>query len=177
MDATHTLDSPAAQESDAPMSVDLIQNLLATNATNVAELRVLLGVCESGVYRYTHQTELRHRQYINLFRNARDPRVREEMLGELLPGSGVHVTWLPEELDLDGDGDVDTDDAVRGGIDVIDAAGEALRVFLENRDDPQCLRDARARVGEAADRAIATLAILDWLEAHRPRRKKAVARG
>lgn len=173
MDAKSLIQTLAEQESDPPMSIDLMLKLLGCGAIKAPELRVHLGVAETGVYRYTERTELRYGQLLNMFRHAKDDRVREMILEDLLPGTGYVVTRLPEALDINGDGDVDTHDALGSVVETIDQASTALKVLLHSGDDAGRYIDARHALKDAAEKTLAALAVVDYLQKHQPVRRKA----
>ena len=179
--APHTRETPApAPGRDQPMSVDILRELLEDGATSIDELSVLLGgLSKSGTYRYTEATELRFGQLMVLLRQAGDDRVRRAFLNKMLPASGWQVTRLPEAMDVDGDGDIDTDDALAQMVQSLGPTQQALQA-LQSADsdaiDP-ALTAARAAVTELIEHASATLAVIDYIDKHTPRRRKAVQRG
>ena len=72
MDATLTPTIPRTRESDQPMSVEIIRELLEANATSIDELSILLGgLSKSGTYRYAGETELRFGQLMMIFCGAK----------------------------------------------------------------------------------------------------------
>lgn len=171
MDATSQHNPLDTQESEQPMSIELMRRLLNEGATNVPELMRLMGLAESSVYRYAESTELRFGQLLRIFAFARSDRARELILAELLPGTGYTAIKLPVAADLDGDGDIDTDDALRCAAGVIAKASRALDMVI-NLDDSE-YTDARRALKDAAERALAAVAIIDFVEAHAPKRRKA----
>ncbi len=165
---------PATPESDQPMSIDMMREIKESGAATIGELALLLDRSESACYDYLIRTELKAGQIIRLFRLAKSDRVREIILKHLLPGSGFTAMKLPVAADLDGDGDVDTDDALAGASEVIAQANTVLRSVVKRRAEGKRVgyADARHTMQSAAEHALTSVSILDFLEANDSKRNK-----
>jgi hypothetical protein len=166
------------------MSIDLMREIKEEGASSIAELRVILNRSESAVYDYFNRTELSAGQFFRLFALAKSDRVREIILKHLLPGSGCQVVWLPDALDADGDGDVDTDDATSRAINAVGVLHKTLKALRDesgDRSDAASLQAMRESFIGLVEEATAGLAIIDWLIkqaiAHPRRRARPVLNG
>jgi hypothetical protein len=156
------------------MSADILRDLYDQRAFSIRELALLLGgISETAAYRYFGETELRFGHLLSIMSHAKDDRVRERLLNELCAGSGWTATRLPAELDINGDGDVDTHDALAGTVETIDRASKALKSLLRHGDKAGRYIDAQAALRDAAEKSLAALAVIDWLQAHQSKRRKA----
>ncbi|MEO0476771.1 MAG: hypothetical protein AAF085_12515 [Planctomycetota bacterium] len=156
------------------MSIELVRRLLNENATSVPELQRIMGLAESSVYRYAEQTELRFGQLLAIFNFAKSDRVRELILDELLPGTGAAVVWLPETMDANGDGDINTDDAVVHAVAAIGQLHNTLEKLTMGDIDQDKLLAMRESFQGLIEQATAGLGVIDFLVAEslrRPRRK------
>lgn len=148
------------------MSIDLMRRIREENATTIAELKMLFGLAESSVYRYFESTPLKADQLFQMFKLAKSDRVRELILAELLPGSGAQVVWLPESMDADGDGDVDTDDAMNRAITAVGLLHDTLKQ-LRSADDDKPDHDKLLAIRESfvglIEESTAGLSIVDFL--------------
>ncbi len=163
MDAKSDSPAPATQEAEQPMSIELMRRLLNEQATTVPELMRIMGLAESSVYRYTESTELRFGQLLAIFNFAKSDRVRELILAELLPGSGADVVWLPEAMDANGDGDVNTDDAVVHAVAAIGKLHKTLEKLTTGDIDRDKLLAMREGFQGLIEEATAGMSVIDFL--------------
>lgn len=116
-----------SDDPEMPMSADLLQRCVADGSLTVHEIADLLNRSQSCAYDYLGRTELRYGQARTLFRHADSDGIREAILQDLLPGTGYIAQRIDASLDVDGDGDVDLDDAIAAGIAAVSKAAESLR--------------------------------------------------
>lgn len=163
------------------MTVDLMRQLKEQGAVRISELQLIFGLSNSAVYAYFGSAELSGTRLIQLFKMAESDRAREIILDHLIPGSGYHAMRMPEVADIDGDGDVDIYDAIEGAVRTIDQASTTLKAMLEARDrqtgQAAYIDNARRAIADTLEQAHVTLAILDWLQAQRDKRRKLGRRG
>lgn len=177
MDATPATFQPRTQESDQPMSIDVLRQLiLEDRSLSMAELGVLLGgLSRTGAYRYLESTELRFGQLVCLYRHAKSDAVRDAIDSALIAGTGRQVIQLPQAADLDGDGDIDTNDALAGANQTIGRASVALKMLLDNGAEQSDVAKAQARaaLAKAIHAASCAMSVLDWLDENQPKRRRA----
>lgn len=156
------------------MSADILRDLYEERAFSIRELAVMLGgISDTAAYRYFGETEIRFGQLMGLMHNAKCERVRERFLTELCSGSGWLVTRLPEDLDMNGDGAVDSNDALGKVITLVERAAGAMRELTNDQAGDEHHQAARVILNRLVADALAAVAIIDFIEAHRPRRRKA----
>lgn len=112
------MDRSAIQEThthgDLPLSADLLQRLNTSGELPVTEIADLLGISQSSAYRYLNETELRFGQLRQLLRFCRSDGARVALVHAVISGTPLVVTPVNPNLDLNGDGEVDTKDALAG---------------------------------------------------------------
>ena len=113
---------------DIPMISDTLAQLNDAGTLTARQLADLLNLAPSSAYRYlSGETELSFSQYRTLFRQCRCQRAQEQLLTDLLDGTGWFATPLG-----DPDADLDTrravDQAIHASTHVADAL-TSLRAF------------------------------------------------
>jgi len=155
------------------MSSHVLQRLHEQGALTPQQFADLTHLQPHSGYAYYDQRELNYTKLRMLLR-MNDPRIVQAFLDDLLPSDWA-VTQLPGELDIDGDGDVDTDDALKQTTDALRNFAnliESIRASgYELSDDER--REIAEHVGELIQRLCATRQIVDHIQSHRPRRKRA----
>jgi len=131
---------------ETTMLADTLQHLNQEGELDVTDLSQATGLAPSSLYRWiAGQTEPTFTSVSLVFRHSRSPRVQQALLGLLTAGTGWVATLIPPDADIDGDGDVDADDMVRGTL----AAMEMTAVSLKNEYEA-AVRDRQAMAPAAA---------------------------
>lgn len=159
------------------MSAEILHRLEQEGVVNAASLADCWSLAPSSCYPYFVERELSYSKLRDLFRHTGDPRIAEAFLSDLLGGTGFIYMNVPESLDLDGDGDIDTDDALKASIDQMGAAADALRkLHAANADghiDAQEHAELRHYFDQVLAQAWLARNVLDYIEANAPRRRQA----
>lgn len=150
---------PDARE-ETPLIVELLQRCHRDRLTSIAEIQDLLGVAEATAYSYLSRTEIRAGQLRTLIRRCADPRFRLALLGDLARGTDCIVTPLDPRCDVDGDGDVDTDDAIAAGLRQLDHASGGIRRLHTAAADHRITAEEADDLLADIDRGLAELAQL-----------------
>ncbi|MEM6503932.1 MAG: hypothetical protein AAF711_00545 [Planctomycetota bacterium] len=163
------------------MSVDLLRQLvIEEQVLTGSDLAVLLGnLSSSGAHRYLAGSELSYGKLKSILRFAGSDRVREVFFADLHEATGYTSIKLPTAADLDGDGDVDIDDALEGSSEVISHANTSLRRVIKQRDSKKRVdySEARAAMQAAAEQALTAVAIFDFLASLQDSRHRLKGRG
>ncbi|MEL7087896.1 MAG: hypothetical protein AAGL98_05555 [Planctomycetota bacterium] len=117
----------SSESPDQPMSAAILQRAREAGAIDAAEIADLLNVHPNTAYNYFGRTELSSGQLRTLFRRARSDLFREIVLSDLLPGTGFVGQFIDADHDLNGDGVVDSDDALKAGLDQMTRSAETVR--------------------------------------------------
>ncbi|WP_221435391.1 hypothetical protein [Algisphaera agarilytica] len=162
------------------MSAELLQKLREQHAIDAAELADLFNISTGAGYNYFGRSSLSFEQFRTLFRRAKADAVREVFLANLLQGLPCFVQWVDSARDINGDGVVDTNDALKAGIDQMARSAETVRRLHS------AVEDGRIDHGEAEEicfeldhlisEAVITRNIVNELKKLNPPRRKCVRR-
>jgi len=169
-----------ADETEQTMSADILQRAREAGAIDAIELSDLFSVSRSAGYDYFGRTGLSYAQFRTLFRRAANDEVRDLFLIDLLPGTGYIVQRIDASLDVDGDGDVDTDDAMTSGIDAMADCAQVVKAMRDATSGRALSRadadDLLAALQELVSQAVTTINIVSYLGDQAGRRRKAIQR-
>ena len=112
---------------ETPMSAHVLDQLQRDRAVTLEQLAGLWSIAPHSIYPYFVDREMTYSKLRTLFRHAEDDRVRDRILADLLPGSGYVATRAQPHLDRNGDGDVDSRDAVDAMIELMERGVESLK--------------------------------------------------
>ena len=99
------------------MISDTLRRLSDEGTLTAKALADLLDLDPSSAYRYlSGETEPRFGQIRTLFRQSRSPEVQRQVLAALCSGTGWVMQHLPAKADVNGDGQVNTDDIFDGAV-------------------------------------------------------------
>ncbi len=140
------------------MSCDLLQTLARERRLDVHELADLLNIATSSAYRYFNgETELRYGQLRTLIRSCRDRGARLALIRSLLGGTGIYCVEVDPRLDLDGDGDVDTQDIIVGCIKANRQTAKLLGQAYDARADHKIDEREGAEICQSIDQLVELL--------------------
>ena len=109
------------------MLVQTLQNLIHEGLTSAKEIGELTGVAPSTVYRWINgQSEPSFNAVRMLIRHLPNREAQARILSAIITGTGWQFAASDNELDVNDDGRVDTDDALDSCIRSVHIAGEAL---------------------------------------------------
>ncbi|MEM7626551.1 MAG: hypothetical protein AAF333_13225 [Planctomycetota bacterium] len=161
------MNAPLSGE-EQPVSAAVLERLNKEGAITIAELASLWSIAEHSVYPYFVDRVMSYDKLRQLFRHAKDPRVRDAVLTDLLPGTGYIAQHVEASLDVDGDGDVDTDDAVASAVDQIGVASESLKSVHQDEG----LEESVRLLDQLIAAAVRTRRIQAWRIDQKQRRRK-----
>ena len=166
---THPL---ATQETETSVTVDLLRELKTKGHLTHAELKDILGLSDSATWAKFESVPLSYDQLRQVLRHAKSDEVRRAFFADLMGGTGCSFVTCPigDELDLDGDGDVDHDDALLAiGQAVSSLGGTIVDQKLTPDSEPEELRAAGVELMSFAAQVIG---IADHITSHRQRRRR-----
>lgn len=159
------------------MSAEILHRLEQQGVLNAAALADIWSLAPSSCYPYFVDRELGYSKLRALLRHGGDDRINEAFHSDLMGGTGFVFMNLPDSLDLDGDGDIDTDDALKSCVGQMAESAEAVRKLhaatADGRIDPQEHAELRHHLDQVLAQAWLTRNVLDYVEAHAPRRRPA----
>lgn len=140
---------------ECTMLAATLQRLLADGSLTVSAVSNATEIDGSSVYRWAAgQHEPGFSKIALLFRHCGSERVQRELLDLLTRGTPWLAVRLPGDGDVNGDGDVDTDDALASAIDATKAIGQLLDGVHTADDDRVVTPHERDMVRDTANAAI-----------------------
>jgi transcriptional regulator with XRE-family HTH domain len=130
----------------------MLQQIIDQKLTNAREVGELAGVSTSTVYRWISGESQPDFDSIRLLvRHLRDPRAQEAILAVFAAGTSWQFSHTELELDVNHDGQVNTEDALDASVQAVKAAADSLvRV-----------RHARRENGLTAEQTLELIALLN----------------
>ena len=107
----------------------ILQKLVNDNLLTVRFLADLWNITPQAVYNYFNGTEPTYGKIRTLFRRSDKPDVQKEILQDLLSGTGWYAAHVEADKDVNGDGDVDLDDAMEAALAAMQNHAEFLHKF------------------------------------------------
>jgi len=101
---------------ETPMSADVLQRLNQDGVLTIDTMADLFNIQPHSAYPYLVDREMRYGHVRTLCRRSKDPRIPAAIYNDLTTGTGFTVVYIDAPLDVDGDGDVDTDDVLGHAI-------------------------------------------------------------
>jgi len=159
------------------MIAEAIADQADAGRINTAEMMDILGLSKSSAHRrVTGQIELTATELRQVIRRCDDREMATYLAQLLLSGSGMIAVRVDDDLDLNGDGVVDTADAMAGAISSMSLLSDLLRQiheFGETRADAAQLEDAQVALSGTLASLHAVHQVLDILGRMARRRKPA----
>lgn len=159
---------------------ELLQQLVAEGKLTVAELQDLWGLAKSSVYPYLVDREPCFDKLRALIRRSRNQEVRYRVLGLLCQGAGIATITLPDALDINGDGDIDTDDVLTATSHCAATVTETTRKLVDLGKDPQrngnyvgAIAEVEHNATQCASLLMSTISVCEHLKQHHHGRRKA----
>lgn len=133
---------PISEIEDVPMIATTLQECLEEGLISHPELQDLLNLDRSSVYRYiSGQTPLRYDQIRVLVKHIKSPHARSRILTDLLSGTPFVATYIESDLDINGDGDINTRDAIASTAKICEEAASMLNGMLGAMDSPSYMTE------------------------------------
>ncbi|MEM6394625.1 MAG: hypothetical protein AAF797_17810, partial [Planctomycetota bacterium] len=167
---------------EIPMIAQLLQQLDRAGALRAPEIADLCGVAESTAYDYiSGRTEMKVCRLRSLLHHASDDRVRDLILADLAGNTGYHLVQGSPELDVNGDGDIDTNDVMAAALQTVrDASDAASGIHATSGDgeiDDADLRQIEQQLQLMLNHTMVAMQVARFLNEHRPSLRRRQARG
>ena len=109
------------------MLATTLAQIIDQNLTTVDEIGALTGVSSSTVYRWMAGHSHPDFETIRLLvRHVRNPDAQRALLTAFTAGTAWQMRYLDEDLDVNGDGCIDANDALDASIRMVRSAGNSL---------------------------------------------------
>jgi hypothetical protein len=166
-----------AEVGETPVLNHVLRQLHDAGHLTVKQMADLLGIQPDNVYPYHHDRQLTMDRFRLIFRHCGNPVAQQALLQVLLEGTDWQAEYCDKDLDVNGDGDVNVDDALVAAIDA-DVAHAAFCKELVAKGIKAGLTseqlDKMEQATFAAMRSLRqSLAIARWLREHTVQRRKA----
>jgi len=163
---------------ETTMFASVLQRLHSQGHLDVAKAAQATGLDPSTIYKWiAGATEPGVTNASLLVRHCHDPQVQAALLGVFTAGTPWVASYLPTELDINGDGDVDTRDALIAAIDALDGLAEHLRGVQDVGAKHAISSEELAHIHEHAESAVqgivASQRVIQWLHDQQQRRRPA----
>jgi hypothetical protein len=116
-----------------PRICDTLATLDRSGKLTTAQLERILGYADRSCYPYLSHRVLDAQQLYALF-HATKPDVQLAFLNFLSDGTGWTHEFIEASADIDGDGDVDVTDLMRGSVDACDLNAKTIKTALKAID-------------------------------------------
>jgi hypothetical protein len=114
------------------MLASTLERIIEQNLTTVDEIGSLTGVSSSTVYRWMGGQSQPDFETIRLLvRHIRNPDAQRALLTAFTAGTAWQMRYQDEDLDVNGDGHIDANDALDASIRMVRSAGDSLGQIRE----------------------------------------------
>lgn len=165
-------------ESNLPMFSATLQRLVNDGHLTAQQLALHTGYDPSTAYRWiSGATEPPVGAVCLLFRNCRSVEVQSAILSVMTEGTDWAASTIPSNLDVDGDGDVSTQDALASNAEAIETLANFIRQCVGKKQTTRIDNSTLSALqgcSDAAIRAVLTSKrIFEWLHAQESKRRPA----
>jgi hypothetical protein len=137
----------------------------------------LLGIQPDNVYPYHHDRQLTMDRFRLIFRQCGNELAQQALLQVLLEGTAWQAEYCDGDLDVNGDGDVNVDDALTAAIDADVAHAGYCRELVAKGIKAGLTSEQLDKMEQATFPAMRSLrqslAIARWIRQHTTQRRKA----
>lgn len=156
------------------MISETLQQICDDGWTTPGELAACIGLERQAAYRrISGETEPSASELRHWVRQLRDRRAVVAVARTIMEDSGIAIIDIPDELDINGDGAVDTDDVLQAMSLVLEDAAAEIKLVASGEHDLTDLKRCRNQLDDLLSHAMAARQVCDELIRHQPVRKKA----
>ncbi|MFW6060471.1 MAG: helix-turn-helix domain-containing protein [Phycisphaeraceae bacterium] len=137
-----------------------LQHLIHEQLTSAREISELAGVSSSTVYRWiAGESQPDFNSIRLLLRHLSDPQAQQALLAAFAAGTPWQFVHHDDPLDVNNDGQLNTDDALDAAIAVMQTSARSLQQVREAARDHQLTGDETVRAVSALNHTISRCAL------------------